>query len=51
MEKNIKRLSNAILSGNISHAYIFEGDTNADKKTLADNFAKAVLCGSHPGTG
>ena len=47
----IKRISRSIQSGNISHAYIFEGDTCSDKEMLADCFIKAVLCPLNPGTG
>jgi DNA polymerase-3 subunit delta' len=47
----INRISRSILSGNISHAYIFEGDACTDKRMLADSFVKAVICGSHPGVG
>jgi len=47
----IQRISRFIQSGNISHAYIFEGDTCTDKKILADSFVKAVLCSQKQGMG
>jgi len=47
----IKRVSRAIISGRVSHAYIFEGAARADRAAAADSFAKAVLCGEHPGRG
>jgi len=46
----IKRVSGAILRGNVSHAYVFEGACR-DKKLLAESFAKAVLCAANPGAG
>ncbi len=39
-----KRLNSAISNGNISHAYIFEGDYTVDKTGFAMSFVKAVLC-------
>lgn len=50
-EKIIGRLQNAITCGNISHAYILEGDRCIDKRLLAECFAKAVLCAEQPGFG
>ena len=47
----INRISRSIQSGNISHAYVFECDTSADKKVLADSFAKAILCEGQNGMG
>ena len=47
----INRISRSIQSGNVSHAYIFECDANADKKILADSFAKAILCRVKEGLG
>lgn len=35
---------NAILTGNISHAYILAGEEGMGKKSLADAFALALLC-------
>ena len=46
-----EQLSRAILSGHISHAYIFEGDNDVDKIGFARAFAQAVLCESSPGEG
>lgn len=50
-EKLIKRLSESIKKGNVSHAYIFEGEAVLDKKAFAEAFIKAVLCTEEPGTG
>ncbi|MCQ4637989.1 hypothetical protein NE619_14730 [Anaerovorax odorimutans] len=50
-EKLKERLSAAIRSGNISHAYIFEGEAMLDKKAFAEAFIKAVLCKEAPGIG
>lgn len=50
-EKLIERLSASIRSGNVSHAYIFEGESVLDKKAFAEAFVKAVLCRQQPGTG
>ena len=41
-----ERLNRAISNGNISHAYIFEGDYTVDKTAFAMNFVKSVLCDS-----
>ncbi|WP_051280678.1 hypothetical protein [Anaerovorax odorimutans] len=43
-EKIIKRIKKSIEKGNISHAYIFESDLNVNKKLIAENFVKAILC-------
>lgn len=50
-QKLIERLSASIKSGNVSHAYIFEGEAVLDKKAFAEAFVKAVLCGEMPGIG
>lgn len=50
-EKLAQRLTLAIKSGNVSHAYIFEGEGILDKRAFAEAFAKAVLCKTAPGTG
>lgn len=42
--KTIERIRQAIENGNISHAYIFEGDLSVDKLFIAETFAKAILC-------
>ncbi len=44
--KAAERLNRAIANGNISHAYIFEGDYTVDKTAFAMNFVKSVLCDS-----
>ena len=41
-QKLIDRLSASIKSGNVSHAYIFEGEAVLDKKAFAEAFVKAV---------
>lgn len=43
-ERLIQRLEQAIRDGHISHAYVFEGPDNLDKKAFADAFVKGVLC-------
>lgn len=50
-QKLIKRISAAIRSGNVSHAYIIEGDTRTDKEAFARDFLKALCCGEKPGIG
>ena len=45
------RIERAVAAGNISHAYIVEGDSCIDKKSFAKDFVKAVLCPENPGTG
>lgn len=50
-EKLVKRLSEAIKNGTVSHAYIFEGPAVLDKKAFAEAFVKALLCEEMPGTG
>lgn len=47
----VQRISHAISMGNISHAYIIEGDRCIDKMAFAKNFAKAILCLQEPGKG
>ncbi|HWQ77417.1 MAG TPA: hypothetical protein VN381_01310 [Anaerovoracaceae bacterium] len=42
--KTVERMSRAIMSRNISHAYLLEGDRTIDKLALAENFVKAILC-------
>ncbi|MBP3816563.1 MAG: hypothetical protein J6H21_06885 [Firmicutes bacterium] len=52
--KNIKvseRLTKAITSGKLSHAYIIEGDKFSDKRSFALDFAKAIVCKVKPGEG
>ncbi len=41
-----EKLNNAISRGNISHAYVFEGDYTVDKIEFAKSFVKSVLCSS-----
>lgn len=43
-KREIAHLEQAIKTGKISHAYIFNGDKGAGKKTLADAFAMALQC-------
>lgn len=50
-QKLIKRISTAIRSGNVSHAYIIEGDTQTDKEAFARDFLKAISCKENPGMG
>ena len=45
------RLGNALRSGTVSHAYIFEGDNNIDKAGFARAFAQALVCRQMPGEG
>ena len=47
----IKRIQKAIINGNISHAYIIEGDSCIDKTAFAKNIIKAVMCREKPGSG
>lgn len=50
-EKLTGRLQAAVKNGNISHAYIFEGEACLDKKAFADAFIKSILCTEAPGVG
>ncbi len=45
------RISRAIIYGNVSHAYIIEGDSCIDKAQFAKDFIKAILCEEEPGFG
>lgn len=47
----ITRMQNAIARGNISHAYIIEGDSCIDKTAFAKNVIKAIMCEERPGSG
>ena len=49
--KTAERISCAIRAGRISHAYLFEGDSNTDKLSFAKEFIKAVLCEEAPSVG
>lgn len=49
--KLTNRISRAIESGNVSHAYIIEGDSCIDKEGFAKEMAKAILCREIPGVG
>lgn len=46
-----KKLTNAIKSDMVSHAYIIEGNNNVDKLGFAKEFAKALLCREKPAIG
>ena len=50
-QKLINRISAAIRSGNVSHAYIIEGDTQTDKEKFARDLLKALCCRERPGSG
>lgn len=50
-EALVARLTSAIQNGNVSHAYIFEGEAVLDKKAFAESFVKAILCKEEPGVG
>lgn len=50
-EKLIERISRAIRSGSVSHAYIIEGDSCVDKEDFAKDFLKAICCEKRPGLG
>lgn len=50
-EKLIERISRAIRSGSVSHAYIIEGDRCVDKEDFAKDFLKAICCEKRPGLG
>lgn len=47
----IERIRQAIVNGNISHAYIIEGDSCIDKTAFAKNVIKGIMCREKPGTG
>ena len=47
----INRLQKIILNGNVSHAYIIEGDNCIDKVGFVKNFVKGILCKEEPGLG
>lgn len=49
--KTAERLSRAVRAGRVSHAYLFEGDTNTDKIAFTKEFVKAILCEEEPGAG
>lgn len=46
-----ERLHRVIVNGNVSHAYIIEGDSCIDKVGFVKNFIKAILCEEEPGYG
>lgn len=45
-EQNIEHLENAIENGQVSHAYIFNGEDGIGKMTTAKAFVKVLLCES-----
>lgn len=47
----LARLTEAIRSNHVSHAYVFEGEAALNKKAFAEAFAKAMLCREEPGIG
>ena len=47
----ITRIKKAIIQGNISHAYIIEGDSVIDKTAFAKDMIKAIMCEEIPGSG
>ena len=49
--KLITRITKAVQQGNISHAYIIEGDSCIDKTAFAKEIIKAIMCKERPGTG
>lgn len=50
-EKLVGRISASLRGGNVSHAYIIEGDNCVDKEAFARDFLKAVCCVERPGDG
>ena len=50
-EKLVERMSRAIQSGSVSHAYIIAGDNCVDKEAFALDFLKAIGCEKRPGLG
>ena len=46
-----KLLQTALSTGKLSHAYIFHGADGVGKTTLAQEFAKAIVCENHTGCG
>lgn len=49
--KLVDKISRTIENGNVSHAYIIEGDGCAEKMTFAKDFVKGILCQTDPGYG
>lgn len=45
------RICSSVLSGNVFHAYIIEGDTCVDKVAFAKDMLKAIMCRENPGVG
>ena len=50
-ENAYRLLTKSALSGRVAGAYIIEGDNLTDKRGLAMNFAKAIMCKEEPGQG
>ena len=50
-EKIVVRLGEAAISGNLFHAYIFEGDSSIDKVGMVKAFIKAIFCTNNKGEG
>lgn len=50
-DKLVERLKETINGKGVTHAYIFEGDTQTDKLMFAKSFVKAILCETNKGSG
>ncbi len=50
-ERLVNRISASLRAGNVSHAYIVEGDNCVDKEAFARDFMKAICCEEKPGEG
>lgn len=48
-KRAIERLTMAVRNSNISHAYIFEGNSCLNKVAIAESFVKAILCENQSG--
>ena len=46
-----ERIHKSILTGNVFHAYIIEGDHCVDKRAFVRDMIKAILCREKPGIG
>jgi DNA polymerase-3 subunit delta' len=50
-EQNIEHLQKAVETEQVSHAYIFNGENGIGKMSMAQAFAKALLCEEHGSCG